>query len=189
MKERYNNLNICQNCGFKSDREINFCPECGTSLGGIKSKLTGMKKRLEFNVQEKISQVKSSLDKRISKYLLKLDSNEEVRIGNMTIPENRRETVRNALLGFQSRFGTEDAEISQEFNQWLEDLHSRLDDEKCIVCFQKWTSSIDTVVICKHCRSGGHQSHLFGWVEDKKLCPLCRQNLLKRDLIPINLSN
>lgn len=182
-------MNSCNNCDFISDHEINICPECGANLSGIKSKLTGMKKRLEFNVQEKISQVKSGLDKRITGYLTKLDSDEEFRIGNMTIPENRKETVRNALLGFQQRFGSEEMEVSEEFNQWLSDLQSRLDDERCIVCFQRWTNSIDPVVICKHCRSGGHQNHLFGWVEEKKMCPLCRQNLSKRDLILINLSN
>ncbi|OLS20126.1 MAG: hypothetical protein HeimC2_38710 [Candidatus Heimdallarchaeota archaeon LC_2] len=182
-------MNICKNCSFQSEKEINFCPQCGSNLGGLKTKFTAIKKRVEFNIQEKISKVKTSVDNQINQYLEKIDSQEEVRIAGKTIPENRKESIRNALIGFQSRLGTDQEEISEEFNQWLIDLQSRLDEEKCIVCFQKWTKSNETVVICKHCRSGGHQNHLFGWIEEKKFCPLCRQSLTKRDLIEINLNN
>ena len=172
-----------------NDKEINFCPQCGSNIGGIKTKLAGFKRRAEFKIQDKITQVKSSVDTQIAQYLEKIDNQEDVTIAGKSIPENRKESIRNALIGFQSRLGTDQVEVSEEFNQWLKDLQSRLDEEKCIVCFQKWTRLNETVVICKHCRSGGHQNHLFGWIEEKKFCPLCRQSLTKRDLISINLSN
>ena len=88
------------------------------------------------------------------------------------------------MLNFQTRIQTE-PEVSEEFAVWIEELQSRLDQEKCIVCFQALTSEHSKIVICKHCRSGGHYDHLNQWVATNKYCPLCRQQLLAKDLIVV----
>ncbi|MHA2098327.1 MAG: hypothetical protein ACW99A_06545 [Candidatus Kariarchaeaceae archaeon] len=166
---------------------MNFCPNCGNNLGGVKTRINSMKKRLQYSVKTKVDQVKQSLDRQISDYLVRLDTEKEMQVGSVKIPEERKDSIRNALLNFQTKLGNQTV-TSEEFNKWMEDLDKRLDEEKCIVCFQNWVGSTTTIVVCKHCRSGGHDDHLRGWVRDNRFCPLCRQTISVTDLITIDIN-
>lgn len=107
-------------------------------------------------------------------------------IRGLTVPENRMETIRKALVSFQNRFGIQsNEEVSKEFQDWLDNLPNMLEDQKCVVCFTPWNSG-GSIVVCKHCKSGGHKSHIEDWVTQKGLCPLCRQAIKKSDLYEIN---
>lgn len=146
-----------------------------------------MKKRLEHNVRTKVENIKESLDRQISGYLNQIDNNEELVVGGVKVPENKKEGIKNALTNFQSKLGHETL-TDEEFSVWMQDLQARIDDEKCIVCFQKWRDTSTDVVVCKYCQSGGHKDHLSGWVKQNKFCPLCRHSLRENELITIDVT-
>ena len=180
-------LITCNNCNFQVSDNNKFCSNCGQNLGGMKTRLGSMKKRLEHNVRGKVNQVKESLNNQIAGYLSKIDNDQELVVKGVKVPEHRKIGIRNALLNFQGKLGHENY-TDEEFSAWMEDLDARMDEEKCIVCLQKWVETTTNVVICKYCQSGGHQDHLTAWVKQNKFCPLCRHSLRETELISIDVT-
>ena len=176
----------CSNCNLQVPSNHKFCSNCGKNLGGVKSRLGSMKKRMEYNVRSKVNQVRETLDKQISEYLSQLEKNHELVVGGIKIPDKRKIGIRNALMSFQSKLDHESF-TDEEFSVWMKDLQSRMDDEKCIVCFQRWVDTTTKVVVCKYCQSGGHQEHLSDWVRNNNFCPLCRHSLREAELISIDI--
>ena len=176
---------ICGNCGNVIEDFMNFCPACGSQLGGIKSKISTLKKQVEINVKNKVNTVKSNLDTRISSYLLKLDNDPSFRVAGKEISEPKKQSLRNALLNFQNKIKQGDVDNS-EFDEWLNDLELRLDEENCVICFQKLAGSSESIVVCKYCQSGGHYTHITSWVNQHQFCPLCREKLNSRDLVQVS---
>lgn len=177
---------ICPNCSAENLQNARYCQNCGKSLSGLKGKIGAFKQRMEYQAREKYDIVKGKVDNKISEYLVELDT-PEPKIRNRKIPDSKRDSIRNALLSFQDKMGTVQTQPTAEFNVWLNDLPNMLDDQKCLVCFGKWETD-DDIVVCVHCQSGGHRTHLENWVTSKNLCPLCRQNISKRDLLTVKLN-
>jgi hypothetical protein len=162
-----------------------FCVNCGKNLGGVKTKFNALKRKMSHQAKEKLERLRISLDSKINQYLHSIDQQDGLKIGNVSIPDSKKESIRNALLSFQERIAVE-AESTTEFQEWLKDLPERIENERCIVCFGKWEKT-DELVVCKHCQSGGHKDHLEKWILNQNSCPLCRQGLNKNDLIVIYL--
>ncbi|MHA2250397.1 MAG: RING finger domain-containing protein [Candidatus Kariarchaeaceae archaeon] len=180
-------VNKCKNCDADNLIKARFCQQCGYGLTGLRGKISAMKQKIEYQAKEKIEEIRKGLDGRIQEYLHRLDDSEEMKVGSITIPESKRDTVRNALLSFQDRIGgDQEVELSEEFQHWLNDLPQRLDQQNCIICFSKWQEQED-IVVCRHCQSGGHRSHLDNWLVSNHICPLCRATITKRDLITVKL--
>ncbi len=125
-----------------------------------------------FNVLPPIEKLRNQLELLHEKY-----PNDKVRKVNLAL-ENLIELLReNSKLG----------EI--EYNEWLENLDKRLEENICVVCFQGLTESdIGDIVICPHCQAGGHADHLLRWVNDKHTCPLCRSTLNSNELQKLVIS-
>lgn len=186
IESNFTYLITCNNCNFQVPDNNKFCSNCGQNLGGFKTRIHSMKKRLEHNVRAKVNQVKESLDRQITGYISRIDNDQELVVGSVKIPEHRKVGIRNALINFQTKLG-HDNYTDEEFSVWMEELYSRVDEEKCIVCFQKWVDSTTKVVVCRYCQSGGHQDHLADWVKQNKYCPLCRHSLRENDLISVDI--
>lgn len=177
------NERLCFNCQSINPEYAKFCVRCGTSLDGLKGKLKGLQKRIQHQSKEMIDNFRVNLDNQISDLLKQVDEKKEFKIKNYTVPENRKETIRNALVSFQSKIGTEE---SEEFKEWMDNLPEMLEDQKCIVCFTSWKTG-DQIVVCKHCKSGGHRAHLYDWVKRSNNCPLCRQTISASGLLSVKI--
>jgi hypothetical protein len=174
---------LCRYCQSSNPDIAQFCVNCGKNLGGVKTKFDALKRKMSHQAKEKLEGLRTSLDARINQYLNRLDTNDDLKVGNVSIPDSKRESIRNALLSFQERIGGE-PETTLEFQEWLKDLPERIENERCIVCFGGWGKT-DELVVCKHCQSGGHKVHLEKWIINQNSCPLCRQRLNKNDLITV----
>ncbi|MDH5403150.1 MAG: hypothetical protein OEZ01_02050 [Candidatus Heimdallarchaeota archaeon] len=177
--------NNCQYCGNNSIKDANFCSSCGNSIKGTKGIISGTMKRIKHQTNQFKDNFKTNLAQKIADYQYRLETDEIVHIGKISIPENKRQTIQNALLKFQVKLGNNEVELSDEFHQWLEDLPNRLEEEKCIICFQQLNKT-DKIKVCKHCQSGGHSDHITGWIINNRFCPLCRSEISSTDLIEIS---
>ena len=180
-------LKTCPNCSAENLEKARYCHNCGSSLTRLKGRIGALKQKIEYRTREKLENIRNRLDSQINNYLLRLDKPEEFKIGSVSVPETKRDDVRNALLSFQEKIGGSlHVETSEEFQQWLKDLPNMLDQQKCLVCFVNWKIN-DEIVVCKHCQSGGHRDHLENWVVSRNLCPLCRKSISRSDLILVEL--
>jgi hypothetical protein len=176
----------CKNCGFELKENTKFCHSCGYSLNGLKGRIDGYRKRITYQSKELVETFRGNLSNQISNYLSSISKGDPLKIKGITVPDNQRETVRRALESFQNRFGTQiNKEVDHEFQEWLNHLPDMLEDQKCVVCFIPWNSG-GRIVVCKYCKSGGHKNHIEDWVNQKGLCPLCRQTIKKSDLYEID---
>ncbi len=173
----------CLECEYENPDYANFCVNCGNNISGTKARFMRLQKRLTHKSKDWIQDIRNSIDNRINGMLYQMDTNQQFKIGGINIPDNRKNTIRNALNSFQSKYGTEE-EVSEDFKIWMDNLEDMLEEQKCIVCYSNWKKN-DDIVVCKHCRSGGHKEHLFSWVMNNNNCPLCRQNLTSTGLIKI----
>lgn len=179
----------CRNCGFELRANAKFCQSCGHSLDGLKGKIDGYKKRITFQSKEMVGSFRENLSNQINKYLNSISKGDPLEIRGIIVPEKRLDTIRNALVSFQNKFGSKsNEEVSQEFQEWLDHLPEMLEDQKCVVCFGPWNSG-GRIVVCKHCKSGGHKPHIEDWVDQRRLCPLCRETIKKSDLFEISTSD
>lgn len=181
-------MKVCPNCNAVNEDTYKFCKDCGYDLSSRRDRLRGFSANVKMRANEKLDSIKKGLDSRISNYLQRLDDPAKIKIGNIRIPDSERDNIRNALVSFKSRMGTgSNPELSEEFQEWLDALPSRLEAEKCIVCFASWKDSLEDIVVCPHCQNGGHILHLKNWLNTKPECPLCRQRLTPRELIKVDL--
>ncbi|MCY3415028.1 MAG: hypothetical protein INQ03_25480 [Candidatus Heimdallarchaeota archaeon] len=174
----------CLRCLASNPIEAKFCVNCGNSLEGIKGRFTGLQKRLMHQSRTWLDKTKLTLDQQLSEYISRLERNEDIRLGNLQVPDNRKETILNAMKSFKDRISPT-GEVSEEFQQWLDNLPEMLDEQNCIICFAKWKPD-EEIVVCKHCHSGGHKNHLINWINQNKTCPLCRQSITVNHLIPVS---
>jgi len=145
-----------------------------------------MKKRLQFRTQEKIDNLKQNIDMQISQYLRQFDNNEPVTIGSVTVPQSRRTGVENAMRSFQDKYLEGSPNQTSAYDEWVRDLPNRLEDHKCIVCFSSWSpDDQDDIIVCPHCNTGGHRSHIENWIRQYHYCPLCRSEVTYSQFIQI----
>ena len=178
---------FCNQCGEELRGKANFCHNCGHNNTGIRGSISKIRKRFGFQSKVYLSTLRDNVSKQIDSYLKQIDKDENLQLGNINIPENRKLTIKNALLSFQNRLGYDD-ELTEEFQQWLENLPNLIGDQKCVICFLPWEKS-DTIVVCKYCQAGGHKEHIENWVSQKRICPLCRKELGGKDLHEVDLSS
>lgn len=174
----------CLKCGYENIDEARFCVSCGASLKGWKGRVNALSQKIAFQTRQAIDKTMTSLDKQVSQYITQIEDKKKVRIAGVDIPESRQASVKNALVSFQNRFLASEPQVSKEYEIWASELQNRMEDQTCIVCFAKWKSE-DEIVVCPNCNSGGHQTHLEGWIKDRQFCPLCRQTLRKTELVKI----
>lgn len=178
-------MDYCNHCGSELIENARFCSHCGTQTS-FRNKLTGIRKRLQHKAQNTIDNLKQTLDEQLSQYLHQLNNDQEVKIGGVTIPEKRREGVRNAIQGFQNKYLEGEPVQSAEYENWINDLPKRLDEHNCVVCFAKWDAeNKDDIVVCPRCQSGGHRDHLKNWIKSQHYCPLCRSEVSFSEYIKI----
>lgn len=175
----------CIKCNKENNQSALFCIECGASLKGLKGLFSGVKKRIQHQTKDWVSNARVSIDNQIAGYIKQIDDQKELIIRGRKIPDDKKDMIRRALSSFKERVG-EKEELSQEFKDWMENLPNMMDDQKCIVCFSNWKAE-DDIVVCKNCHSGGHRSHLFDWVKTNKKCPFCRSWLKESGLIQVTL--
>jgi len=178
-------MGYCDQCNAELVPEAKFCSNCGSEVS-LRHKLSGLSHRLKYQTVKTIDQFKQSLDNQITTYLKQLNSDEDVRIAGIRVPESRRAGVRNAMESFQNKFLEGNPLEEAEYNQWIADLPKRLENHNCIVCFSSWDQSDSgKIVVCPHCNSGGHEDHLSTWIKNKNYCPLCRERVSFSEFIRI----
>jgi len=150
--------------------------------GGLGNRLSRLSEKLKVESTALYGNIKNSLRGKVDGYLEQIENQAQPRIAGINIPSNRKEGVKNALLSFKGRLGEE-----EEFKIWLENLDERLEKDKCIVCLLPWGNDPKNIVLCKYCESGGHKEHIENWLKKKSICPLCRQALIIRDLLQIEI--
>lgn len=194
----------CPNCKAEITNEsANFCIECGYALKGTKGKVRGYSKKISSFLKKSTEDVKNSVQEigdtlkdkfeiyrtraseRLSTYIASIEKQKQVAIKGYVLTDTQKEKMLTRLKLIQTKLKTEDFNNEEEYNEWIDQLDTRLENSRCIICFQEWNDN-DEVVVCNGCYHGGHKDHFLSWVKNSHNCPLCRKELMPSDLIKVS---
>ncbi len=177
----------CLNCNIRIElTTANFCPECGASLKGTKGKIVGFIKRAKHKAGIITQNAKTGIGTRLDNYITNLQTN-GLSVGGRKLSEDQSRKVISHLSKLRSRIDRSDFDSDEEYSQWISALDERLGgDDKCIICFQKW-SDTKSISVCKYCYQGGHSEHMISWLSTRNSCPLCLEHLERKDLLLVKI--
>lgn len=183
---------VCTNCQTEINvDEAKYCPSCGEQLQTMRKRFQGFVSKASQVIQEKSEVLKErtakyrdEMTQRLDGYIADLQNNRPLSIAGHEISWTRKQQLIRQLERIRNSISREDFASDEEYEEWISHLDDRISNKKCIICFGLWSDD-DEVVVCKHCVHGGHRDHFENWIANNAICPLCRQEIGKADLMEV----
>jgi len=186
-----NNTPLCRNCKRIIPPNANFCPYCGISNPLSNNKFRSIFKGFGGTIENLYDQLISKLDSYIPMLSVKIQQvlrQLEDKIIHTSTPnfvnKNKVLAVLREIRGnLKSNYSKEAENEARLYSSYVEQTIS---GDRCIICLKTFDTKDGkkiSVYACPNCHYAGHRDHFMAWLEEKKICPLCRAEISQKDLI------
>lgn len=179
----------CPYCFRNIPDESIYCPYCGRQVERSEQHASNQDElapvsKLIGKVTEIIERTKPT----IQKHLLNAINSIEKNIQSGSFPRFiDQQKVQQILNNLRTNISSEqDQATLKEYKSYADFVSKAISGDKCIVCLQEFKIEENErieVALCPNCSFAAHRDHFFTWLNERSMCPMCRTEINKQNLI------